>query len=408
MAVWVSQTLGSSLTLFPTGTVGSGAQTGLLEWVDPANNYAAVPNVSCNTSGTQIGPIPAYTIAFSPGSHDEFTHIIWTAPAAGLYSLSAIFTADDIGGTDVHILHNGSQLFTANLTTVGQTASFSSATPLDLNADDTLDFAVGIGPDGSYYGDTTGVAGTITLVSPPAQPPGITSGPLSQTVSAGATATFAVSALGNPLYYQWSLNGTNLPGATSSSLIVTNVTMAQLGTYAVVVSNALGFATSNAVLRMYPSIIVPFDGLVASWGKTATFTVQAWGSGPLAYQWYQDGIPIAGATTNAFTISSMQATNAGLYSVVVSSALGSVTNPPAQVVVNPAGVSLALYAGVTIAGVVGQTYGIQANTNLATTDGWQGLTNITLSLPSELWFDVNPANQGQRFYRVVPGPIPIP
>jgi hypothetical protein len=75
---------------------------------------------------------------------------------------------------------------------------------------------------------------------------------------------------------------------------------------------------------------------------------------------------------------------------------------------NPAGVSLALYAGVTIEGVVGLTYGIQCSTNLSNTSGWWGMVNITLGVPSELWFDVQPANQARRFYRVVPGPISIP
>jgi hypothetical protein len=36
------------------------------------------------------------------------------------------------------------------------------------------------------------------------------------------------------------------------------------------------------------------------------------------------------------------------------------------------------------------------------------MTNVTLAVPTELWFDVQPANQRQRFYRVVPGPIAVP
>jgi len=69
------------------------------------------------------------------------------------------------------------------------------------------------------------------------------------------------------------------------------------------------------------------------------------------------------APNQTFTLTTIQFTNAGLYSVVVSSALGSVTNTPAQVVVNTAGVSLGLYPGVTVSGLVGYTYLIQANTD---------------------------------------------
>ena len=36
------------------------------------------------------------------------------------------------------------------------------------------------------------------------------------------------------------------------------------------------------------------------------------------------------------------------------------------------------------------------------------MTNLTVALPTELWLDVQPAAQQQRYYRVVPGPIPIP
>jgi len=56
------------------------------------------------------------------------------------------------------------------------------------------------------------------------------------------------------------------------------------------VSDALGTAiSSNAVLSMYPNIHTPFSGAVTYWGKDATFSVQAWGTGPLTYQWFKDG-----------------------------------------------------------------------------------------------------------------------
>ena len=62
----------------------------------------------------------------------------------------------------------------------------------------------------------------------------------------------------------------------------------------------------------------------------------------------------------------------------------------------------------TINGVVGLTYGIKYNTNLSNTNGWRGAANLTLGTPTQLWFDVQPATQSQRYYRVVPGPITIP
>ena len=68
----------------------------------------------------------------------------------------------------------------------------------------------------------------------------------------------------------------------------------------------------------------------------------------------------------------------------------------------------AIHAAVTIDGVPGLTYGIQSTTDLSNTNSWVGEANITLSLPVQLWFDLDPATHPRKYYRVVPGPISIP
>jgi Immunoglobulin domain len=157
-----------------------------------------------------------------------------------------------------------------------------------------------------------------------------------------------------------------------------------------------------------PSISAQPQSQVGFWGKSVTFTVTATGSGLLSYQWEKDTVPIAGATASSLTVTNLQMTDAGNYSVVITDSVGSITSSNAYLTMNPAGVSVALYAGITIDGVVGLTYGIQSNTDLSNTSSWGGIANVTLSKPTELWFDVKPANQPQRYYRVVPGPIAIP
>src|SRR5208282_5030388 len=80
-----------------------------------------------------------------------------------------------------------------------------------------------------------------TYESQATNPPSITSQPQSLIVNAHDTASFSVTATGSvPLNYQWSLNGTNISGATSSSLTIPNVSQSALGTYTVVVSNLFG------------------------------------------------------------------------------------------------------------------------------------------------------------------------
>jgi len=57
-------------------------------------------------------------------------------------------------------------------------------------------------------------------------------------------------------------------------------------------------------------------------GGTATFTVTAYGSMPISYQWSLNGTPISGATSSAYTLTDVRAGEAGDYSVVI-------TNPTA-------------------------------------------------------------------------------
>lgn len=147
---------------------------------------------------------------------------------------------------------------------------------------------------------------------------------------------------------------------------------------------------------------------VGFWGKSVTFTVGVTGSAPFQYAWEKDGVAISGATNSTLTLTNLQMTNGGSFRVVVSNGLGSTTSQPAILTMNPAGVSLGLYAGVTIDGVLGQTYGIQSTTDLSNPNSWLGVANVVLGAPTQLWFDVQHPTQLNRFYRVVPGPISIP
>ncbi len=253
------------------------------------------------------------------------------------------------------------------------------------------------------YGATTSSVAPLVVYLPV----NITSQPASQVVPALSTVTFAVTASSYPApFYQWTFNNTNLPGATSSTLVISNVLWADLGDYAVLVGNGYNSNISaTATLSMSPSITTPYVGATAVWGYSATLSVGAIGTGLLSYQWFQNGVAIADATNPVFSLSSVQFTNGGPYSVVVSSDLGSVTNT-ALLVVIPAGTVMGMCASITITGVPGYTYVIQYTSDLAVTNSWITLTNLTLQQPVELWVDTS-TNAGvvpQRFYRVLPGP----
>jgi len=247
---------------------------------------------------------------------------------------------------------------------------------------------------------------------PPIQPPIppiITTNPIDFYATGNSPAAFNVAVTGTtPVAYQWQFNGTNLLNGTNSTLNIVSAKPQNIGQYAVVVTNDYGSVTSSiAKLFMYPYLNTPFTGLVTYWGQTNTLSVGAWGSGNLSYQWYFNGNPIDGATASTLPLGAIQFTNAGQYSVVVSSGLGSVTNAPYQVVVNPANVSLGLFAGVIIQGTVGYSYSIQATTDLGNTNSWQTLTNITLAAPIQIWndnsTDVHSSSKPQKYYKVIAG-----
>ena len=173
---------------------------------------------------------------------------------------------------------------------------------------------------------------------------------------------------------------------------------------------ATGFsgATAPTFVPDLPSITNQPQSQVGYWGQSATFSVAAIPS-PLSYQWQSNGVPILGATNQTLTLTNLQSSFAAGYTVVVSNPCGSVTSsPPATLTINAAPITIALYPGVTIAGAVGFTYGIQCSTNLADTNAWIGLDNFTLTQPTEIWYDSIPVSLPKRFYRVLQGPIPIP
>jgi hypothetical protein len=100
------------------------------------------------------------------------------------------------------------------------------------------------------------------------QAPFIVNQPVNQSACSGAMVTFTAVASGTaPLTYQWSKDGSDIPGATSSVLILNSVTAADGGGYRVRVENACGVAESSvAVLAVEVSQCVPMPmGVVASW-----------------------------------------------------------------------------------------------------------------------------------------------
>ena len=68
-------------------------------------------------------------------------------------------------------------------------------------------------------------------------------------------------------------------------------------------------------------------------GTSASFSVSATGTG-LSYQWYKGGSALAGQTGSSLVLTSVSATDAGTYSVVVSGVCGNAVTNSASLTVN--------------------------------------------------------------------------
>jgi hypothetical protein len=171
--------------------------------------------------------------------------------------------------------------------------------------------------------------------------PFIVKSPRSQAVASGGSITLRAEALGWPLpQYQWKLNGTNLSGATGSSLVLSNCGPDQAGLYTVVVTNTAGKATSTVaqvqgywseipVILTHPSPFVQYER------ESATLSVTAISETPLSYLWLKDGQPVSGAdpTRSVLMLTNLNAVQSGDYSVMVSNTTGCVTSKTAHLIV---------------------------------------------------------------------------
>ncbi|MDB6072869.1 MAG: Flagellar hook-length control protein FliK [Verrucomicrobiaceae bacterium] len=161
--------------------------------------------------------------------------------------------------------------------------------------------------------------------------------PASQTLAVGAAFTFSVATTGATPTYQWRKDGVIIPGATKANYAVAKAAEANQGRYDVLLrSGDFELLSDGAQVTVTdPAKITiiqqPFPRLVLS-SDSASFRVVATGES-LQFQWYKGAVPIQGAALNTYTIPSAQFSDAALYKVKVSNALGSVFSSAVQLAV---------------------------------------------------------------------------
>lgn len=198
---------------------------------------------------------------------------------------------------------------------------------------------------GTYKVTVTNAAGSVTsnnavlTVDTNATRPIIIYTTGNSVVAIGNSGYVFVDTVVTPTSVVWKKDGVTVAGATSRSLSLYGFTAAQAGSYVAIVTTPGGTATSQPIvlsvqnLGVVPAIQNQPGAENRFVGQSASFDVSAVGEFPLSYQWRKDGVAISGATSSSFYISTVAASHAGAYSVVVTNRNGSVTSDAAPLVV---------------------------------------------------------------------------
>jgi PKD repeat protein len=311
---------GDTFQLFTFGSEsGDFAVTNL-----PSLNGSLVWNTS------QLGPQGIISVVLPPGiigPGDQATNVGATV------TISTIVTGVPVPGVQWQL---GGTNLVDDPTGNGSTISGSTSSALTiLNAQ--------VADSGSYCLIASNFASTVTncmtlTISVADAAPTIT-GPTDQYTILDSNATFSASVAGLPSpTVQWQENGTNIAGATSTSVTLTNVQFTQDGfVYSIIASNRAGALTNSAVLHVVvpPAILIQPQNLTVTNTQSASFSVTYTNAvPPPTYQWEKNNVAIANATNATYTIVSAAPSDMANYSVVLANVAGSITSSNATLTVD--------------------------------------------------------------------------
>lgn len=173
-------------------------------------------------------------------------------------------------------------------------------------------------------------------------PPALARQPQTQTVNVGARASLSVTAYATgPFTYQWRKNGSAIAGATADTLVLSSAAVSDSGDYTVAVTNSRGVVVSAAAALTVrppvsaPAIVAAPASRVVTQGATTQLSVIASGTPAPTYQWFKDGVLIAGATGATYSLTADGSASGGSFSVEVTNSVGKVTSSAASVRVIP-------------------------------------------------------------------------
>jgi hypothetical protein len=170
--------------------------------------------------------------------------------------------------------------------------------------------------------------------------PYFTSYPNSQSVVQDSNVTFSGVVNGYPkeFTYQWYKNSGIIPEATGNTYSINNVTNNDAATYLLSVSNTQGSVSGSASLTVIPFsapvITAQPSDLSLSSGYFGQMYVVANGVPNPNYQWRKDGADIVSGIYSSLVFTNVKEQDAGIYDVVVSNNVGSITSSGATLTIN--------------------------------------------------------------------------
>lgn len=412
--VSATQCAGTNVTFSVSATVSSGSIS--YQWSKNGVAISGETNSSLTLTGISASDAGSYSVEATSGS------VTATSNAATL-TVNALTTISS-QPVNQSIFANGNASFSVTASGSGALAYQWSVDGIAISGETNPTLNINNATpnnDADYSVEVTGACGvvtsnnahlTVTVVNPPA----ISAQPASASQCAGSNVSFSVTAsvTNGSMSYQWSKNGVNIAGATSSSLSLSNILGSDAGSYAVVVTGMGGTTTSNAAtltVNAGPSIVNQPLNQFRNAGQNALFKVTP-GAGVTAYTWKRNGTTlnnggkISGARSSELFISNISNSDAADYSVELTfGACGSLTSNEANLaVLSSQPTSIVRCAGQTAVFSVDARSG-SANISYQWSKNGVAITNATSNLL--ILQDVSNADNGNYSVSITAGGLNV-
>ena len=334
--------VGDNVTLT---TIATGSNL-TYQWVKNGTNMTGETGYNLVLAAVNAGNVGIYycrvTNACGPKSTSVASVSLYTTTAITTHPVD--FTACAGTNANFAVTATGSNLtyrWTKNGAAISDTGKYAGTTSSNLSIN-----AMSTTYAGVYLCQVSGACGNLNSNSALLtvnQNVVISAQPASQTACPGTSVSFSVTASGTNLSYQWQKNGSDISGATSTTLLLTSVNAGSAGSYRCKITGICGISYTNAAtLSMLEPITIstnPASQQICE-GNNVSFTVTANGSS-LVYQWRKNGVnltdggTISGAQNSILSINNITLSDAGVYSCYMTNGCGISNTLPASLTVYP-------------------------------------------------------------------------